>query len=85
VGAASGRLDALAFIAGLVAGVWLFAEAYAALAGFVWSGDLGPVTFAELLGVPFWALAAAFVVITLALAAVLRRVEGHRGERRGSP
>ena len=76
MGAASGRLDALAFVAGLVAGVWVFAEAYAALAGFLASGDLGTVTFADLLGVPFWALAVAFVVITLALAAVLRRVEG---------
>ena len=76
MGAASGRLDAVAFIAGLVAGVWVFAEAYVALAGFVASGDLGSVTFADLLGVPFWMLAVALVVITLALAAVLRRVQG---------
>jgi uncharacterized protein len=75
VGAAAGRLDALAFIAGLIAGVWVFAEAYTALAGFVSSGDLGSVTFADLLGVPFWMLVVAFVVVTLALAAVLRRVE----------
>jgi hypothetical protein len=82
VGAATGRLDALAFIAGLVAGVWVFAEAYVALARFVSSGDLGTVTFADLLGVPFWALAVAFVLITFALAAVLRRVEA-AGTREG--
>ena len=78
MGAASGRLDALAFIAGLIAGVWVFAEAYAGLARFLWTGALGDVTFADLLGVPFWVLAAAFVAITLGLAAVLRVVEGSR-------
>ena len=75
MGAASGRLDAVAFMAGIVAGVWIFAEAYAALAGFVWSGDLGAVTLADVLGVPFWALAAALLVVTGLLAAGLRRVE----------
>jgi hypothetical protein len=80
VGAASGRLDALAFIAGIVAGVWVFAEAYATLTGFVWSGDLGAVTLADLLGVPFWALAAALLLVTALLAAVLRRVEAGRGK-----
>ena len=80
MGAASGRLDALAFIAGIVAGVWVFAEAYATLAGFVWSGDLGAVTLADVLGVPFWALAAALLLVTALLAAVLRRVEAGRGK-----
>ena len=75
MGAASGRLDAVAFMAGIVAGVWIFAEAYAALAGFVWSGDFGAVTLADVLGVPFWALAAALLMVTAVLAAVLRRVE----------
>ena len=78
MGAASGRIDALAFIAGLIAGVWVFAEAYAALARFVWTGDLGAVTLADVLGVPFWVLAAALVAMTLVLAFVLRRVEAAR-------
>jgi hypothetical protein len=80
VGAASGRIDALAFMAGLVAGVWVFAEAYGALARFVWTGDLGSVTLADLLGVPFWVLAAALVAISVLLAGVLRRVETGRGK-----
>jgi uncharacterized membrane protein len=41
----------------------------------VWSGDLGAVTFVDLLGVPFWALAAVLVIVTVILARVLRRVE----------
>jgi len=62
-------------MAGLIAGVWAFAEAYAALAGLVWSGDLGAVTLADLVGAPFWALAGVLVIVTVILAAVLRRVE----------
>jgi len=72
VGAASGRLDAVAFMAGLIAGVWVFAETYAALAGWLWSGDLGAVTFGDLLGVPFWVLAAGLVAMTIGLALALR-------------
>jgi uncharacterized protein len=75
VGAATGRLDALAFIAGLIAGVWVFAEAYVMLAGWLTSGDVGAVTMADLFGLPFWVLAAALVAMTAALAVVLRRFE----------
>ena len=75
MGAASGRIDALAFIAGLIAGVWVFAETYTVLARFVWSGELGAVTFADLVHLPFWVLAAVLVVMAVALAVVLRRVE----------
>ncbi|MBI2215781.1 MAG: hypothetical protein HYU51_00655 [Candidatus Rokubacteria bacterium] len=66
MGAASGRIDALVFMAGIVAGVWAFAETWVALAGFVASGELESLTFADLLGVPFWVLAVAVVVIALA-------------------
>lgn len=78
MGAASGRVDALVFMAGVIAGVWVFAEAYVALAGFVASGDLGGVTFADLLGVPFWALAAAVVLIALGTFWLVGRLERAR-------
>ena len=65
MGAAAGRIDAVAFIGGLIAGVLVFAEAYTVLAGFVWSGEMGAVTLADILGLPFWALAAAVVVMAL--------------------
>jgi hypothetical protein len=72
-------MDALVFMAGLVAGVWVFAEAYVALAGFMEWGDLGAVTFADVLGIPFWALAAAVVGIALAAFWLIGRLERARG------
>jgi membrane protein implicated in regulation of membrane protease activity len=80
VGAASGRIDAIAFMAGLIAGVWVFAEAYTLLASFVWSGDLGAITLADVLGVPFAVLAGALLMVTAILAVALRRIETRRAK-----
>ena len=79
MGAATGRLDAVAFIAGLIAGVWIFAEGYVAFASWLESGDIGAVTLADLFGLPFWILAAALIAMTVALALVLRRFEPNAG------
>ena len=62
-------------MAGLIAGIWAFAEAYAMLAGFIWSGEMGEVTFADLLGVPFWLPAGAVVVMALGMFWLLRKLE----------
>lgn len=75
MGAASGRLDALVFMAGLVGGIWVFAETYLWLAGFVWSSEVGSATFADLLGLPFWLLAGLVVVMALSMFWLLRKVE----------
>jgi hypothetical protein len=69
-------VDALVFMGGLIAGIWVFAEAYTWLAGFVWSGEVGSVTLADLLGVPFWALAGLVVLTALAMFWLIRKVEG---------
>jgi hypothetical protein len=79
VGAASGRIDALVFMAGLIAGVWAFAEVYVVLAGFVESGALGDVTLADLLDVPFWVVAAALLAVALVTFWLLARLERRRG------
>lgn len=79
MGAASGRLDALVFMGGLVAGILVFAETYPRLEAFVWSGELGSVTLADLLGVPFWLLAAAVVVMALGTFWLLRRLAPPEG------
>ena len=84
MGAASGRLDALVFMAGLIAGVLVFVEAYAGLAAFVWSGEMGGVTLADLLGVPFWALAMALIVIALGTFWLVAKLEPSPGEGRES-
>lgn len=68
-------MDALVFMVGMIAGVWVFAEAYVWLAGFVWSGEMGAVTLADLLGVPFWALAAAVLILALAAFALVALLE----------
>lgn len=81
MGAASGRLDALVFMGGVVAGVLVFAEAYPRLEAFVWSGELGGVTLAELLGVPFWALAVAVVVMALGTFWLVRTLEPAAGRK----
>ena len=75
MGAASGRVDALVFMGGLIAGIWVFAEAYTWLAGFVWSGQVEQGTFAELLGVPFWVLAGLVVVMALGMFWLVRKIE----------
>jgi hypothetical protein len=48
---------------GLIAGVWVFADAWVRLEGFVTSGELETATLADLIGVPFWAIAVAVAVI----------------------
>lgn len=54
-------------MAGLIAGVLVFAEVYGLIAKFVWSGGLGSVTLADLLGVPFWLLAGGVAVLALGM------------------
>jgi len=83
VGAASGRLDALFFMLGLIAGVIVFAEIYTAIAAFVWSGSLESATLAELLGLPFWLLAALVVLMALGTFWLVRRLELKAGREAG--
>lgn len=65
----------MAFVAGLIAGVLVFAEVYTVMARFVWSGEMGAVTFADILGVAFWILAAAVVALALGTFWLLRKLE----------
>lgn len=81
MGAASGRIDALVFMAGLVAGAWVFAEAYVLLAGFVSSSDLGAVTLTDQIGVPLWGLALGLVVVALATFWLVETFERRMGGR----
>jgi hypothetical protein len=67
VGAASGKLDAVVFMAGLVLGIWGFAEIYPAIYDFVWSGDIGVQTLPGLFGLPSWIIAVAIAGVALVL------------------
>jgi hypothetical protein len=76
VGAAGGKLDAVVFIAGLILGIWGFAEVYPAIYDFVWSGDKGVLTLPELFGLPSFVVAlgaAAMALVLFWLAAVVER------------
>src|SRR2546427_2401165 len=68
---------------GLIAGVIVFAEIYTAIAAFVWSGSLESATLAELLGLPFWLLAALVVVMALGTFRLVRRLELKAGREGG--
>lgn len=57
-----GRLDALAGMAGMLAGAALYAEAYPTMKATVLTwGDLGKLTLPQLLGLNHWPVIAAFV------------------------
>ncbi len=75
VGAATGHLDAWAFIAGLLGGTLLVGELDPWLGRFVESGDLGRRTLPEVLHAPAAAVVAAIVVIALAGFAGAPRIE----------
>ena len=62
-GFASGRLDALVTMAGIVAGSYLFAALYPGLKGFYLSSDRGVVTLPGLLGVNHWVVIVVLILM----------------------
>lgn len=78
VGLASGRLDAVAVVLGMLAGSFAFAEAYPLLAGFYGATPLGPVTIPELLGVPAWVAGVAVVALAAGGFVLAERLERRR-------
>ena len=82
VGLASGRIDAVVFVAGMIAGTTVFAYVFEPLTGFYFAAK-GPDAqrLPDLLGLPEWLILAALVAV-----AVLGFVLGSRLERaRGGP
>lgn len=63
---ATGRLDGLAYVAGLLVGTLAFAEAFPLLEGFYLSGDLGRLTLPDVLGLPYGVVV--FGVVLMAVA-----------------
>ncbi|MES2298956.1 MAG: YeeE/YedE thiosulfate transporter family protein [Pseudomonadota bacterium] len=75
VAAASGKVDALAAIGGLLAGVLLAGLAMPALLGWYRANAHGVYTLPTALGMPYGAVVAAVVVMAVALFAVIERWE----------
>jgi len=65
VALATGKLDALAFVAGIFAGIFAIGEAWPAISGFAESSALGRLTLPEVLHLP-----AGLVVLLVVLMAV---------------
>jgi uncharacterized protein len=67
VAAATGRLDGLAVLGGMLGGIWLFGEAFPVIQGFYESTARGTLTLPALLGVPHGVVV--FIVVVIALGA----------------
>jgi uncharacterized membrane protein YedE/YeeE len=62
---ATGKLDAIAFLAGIVGGTFLFAEAYPWVAGFYESTPMGARTLPETIGLPYGVVVFAVVLMAI--------------------
>jgi rhodanese-related sulfurtransferase len=67
VAAATGRLDGLAVVVGMLGGIWVFSEAFPVLEAFYISTPRGTLTLPALLGIPPGV--AVFAVVAIALVA----------------
>jgi uncharacterized protein len=75
VASASGKLDGVATVLGVVAGSLLYAELEPFLGAFMRSGELGTYTLSRLLGVPSGVVAALVVVVALGAFVAAERIE----------
>jgi hypothetical protein len=78
VATATGRLDGLAVVAGMLAGIWLFGEAFPFLERLYVSTSRGVLTLPVLLGVPYGVLVFALVAIALSAFAGIGQLERRR-------
>ena len=83
VAAAAGRRDGLAVIAGMLAGVLVFAEAFPLVRGFYASTPAGVLTFPNLLHLPYGFVVALVVAMALAAFAAAERIEARFATRAG--
>jgi hypothetical protein len=66
VGLATGKLDALVYMVGVTAGIFVFGELYPAIAGFVTITAQGAMTLPELLELPYGLVLFAVVLMAVA-------------------
>lgn len=65
VAAITGRMDAVAFVGGLLAGTFAFALAFPSLRGFFYAGEMGPQTIPGYFGLPWGVVVFAVVLMAL--------------------
>lgn len=78
VAASSGRLDGLALMGGMLAGIVVFAEAYPLLAPLDVATDLGRLTFMDVLPLSYGALVFLVVVGALGAFFMAEKIEARR-------
>jgi hypothetical protein len=81
VAAATGRLDGLALVGGMLGGVWLFGEGFPLLQRFYVSTPRGTFTLPTLFGVPHGVVVFALVAIALSAFVAVGRFERRRPQR----
>jgi len=67
VGVASGKLDSIVFLVGMIAGIWVFAAGFPLWGSFYKSTDLGRLTLQQVFGIPLELMV--LIVVAMALAA----------------
>ena len=65
VAASTGKLDGVVFLVGVVAGIFVFGESFNLIKEFYSSTDLGPLTFPQLLNLPYGLFVFAVVLMAL--------------------
>ena len=66
VGVTSGKIDAIVFLGGMIAGIYVFAAGFPLWSGFYKSWNLGRVTLWQVFHIPMPVMAAVIVVMALA-------------------
>jgi hypothetical protein len=81
VGAATGKLDAVMFVLGVLFGIFLFGETVGNFAVFFESSYMGRFTLPELFGVSYGTVVILIVIVALALFVVVEKVEAMVNKR----
>ena len=76
VSAATGRLDGMAYLGGVILGIFVFGELYPLIAGMANATPLGEVTLPQLLKMPYGMVV--FLVVVMALGAFAAAEWGER-------
>ena len=66
VAVSTGKVDALVWVGGLLAGIFVFGEMYPYITNFLFAGDMGKITLAELLHLRYGLIVFAVVIMALA-------------------
>jgi len=78
VAAAAGRLDGIAVVCGMLAGVFIFNSAFDWIAEFYASTSLGPMTLTNMLGISRGAVVAVIAIAAVAGFTIATRIEDTR-------